>query len=174
MNVTAKKMMVRQNVEIATPSTRGTTRYTNGSMPMASNARTSPCTFMLASSVAIAVPLRAMTTKLVNSGPSSRSTTAVRMGPIKFDCPSRVSQYCACTTTNAPTITAISAINPVASKPVNNTCRAKTLRKGAVQVRGRIARSRTAHVMAARRVRRLHRVKTPEPMYPRKLIRPSA
>ena len=137
---------------------------------MASSARTSPWIFMFASSVAMAVPLRAITTKFVSRGPSSRSTTAVRIGPIRADCPRRVSQYCACTTTSTPTITAISDTNPVASNPVKRTCRASTLRSGTVQVRGRTARAATAQTTAAVRAARPVRATTPAPIWPTKFI----
>ena len=137
---------------------------------MASSARTSPCTFMVASSVEMAVPLRAITTKFVSSGPTSRTTTAVRIGPISAAWPSRTSQYCACTTTKAPTMNAISDTKPVASSPVNRTCRASTLRSGAVQTSGRTDFAATAQTSARVRVAPPSRARVPAPIWPNKLI----
>ena len=125
---------------------------------------------MFASSVEMAVPLRAITTKFVKSGPNSRSTTAVRIGPISAVCPSRVSQYCACTTTSTPTITAISETNPVASSPVNKICRARTLRIGAVHVFGRMDLASTAHTTAVTRAARPSLPRTLAPICPSRLI----
>ena len=125
---------------------------------------------MLASSVEMAVPLRAITTKFVKSGPSSRSTTAVRMGPMSAVWPNRVSQYCACTTTKVPTMSAMSATNPVASSPVKRIWRASTLRSGAVQSAGRSACVPAAQTMAAVRAARPSRASVAAPIWPNTFI----
>jgi len=65
----------------AVPSRRGTTRYSNGSTPSPARVSTSPSTRMVASSAAMAEPLRAMTMVAAATGPSSRTTTTTSTDP---------------------------------------------------------------------------------------------
>ena len=130
-------------------STRGITRYRNGSLPCASRARTSPLILRTASSAAIALLLRTTTTMLVSTGPSSRATTATNSCPSSCDCPASPTQKVSWATTEIPTNTATPQINPSGSTPMARTCRANMFRTECTQDCGRTQTHRTVPITAA-------------------------
>ena len=88
-------------------------------MPRDDSARISEFTFMLPSSVAIAVPERPATMIAVVSGASSRSTVATMMRPI-ISPGSCAAMICIWMIIVAPTKKAMTLTSGNASKPVKN------------------------------------------------------
>ncbi len=103
------------------PATRGNARYCLGSMPMPSSARTSPSTWLVASSAAIAVPERPATTRAVISGPSSRTMATTISVPIKSVAPMRPSSRVACEITRNDMMPESRVTRPTACTAVKRT-----------------------------------------------------
>src|SRR5204863_53155 len=97
---------------------RGSTRYWRGSIPIASSARTSPITRLVASSDAIAVPERPAMASAVISGPSSRTITTTISVPIRSVAPMRPSSRTACEMTRNGRIPDSSTMRPTARPAV--------------------------------------------------------
>ena len=108
----------------------------NGEIPCASIASTRPSIFMIPNSVAIALPLRTITTMPTSTGLSSRATTATSSGPSICDCPACSTQNASCTTTVIPTKTATPQTSPTDSTPIATTCRTNAPRTVCTQYRG--------------------------------------
>src|SRR5690348_1573713 len=81
------KTTISANTETSAAASRGTTRYWRESIPIASRARTSPSTLLVASSAEIAVPERPATASAVIRGPNSRTMATTITVPIRSVAP---------------------------------------------------------------------------------------
>src|SRR5438128_2102076 len=126
------------------PKKRGSTRYWRGSIPIASRARTSPRTRLVASSAAMAVPERPATVRAVISGPSSRTIATTMSVPMKSVAPSWPSSRTAWEITRKERMPDSRTTSPMASVAVNRIWLRVTRRATARPAAGSVARERRA------------------------------
>src|SRR6056297_665725 len=152
--------IAKQNTLRVTLKILGITRQVIGSMPWASRTSTSPLTTIVANSVEIATPLRPMTTRQANNGPSSRTITRHNSGMMTSVVIPKASIHKATwTIINIPTAAPKRSTTGTASTHVNNNCRDSTTRVGGVQEEGRIAKALDAHKIAKMDAKVWHRPK---------------
>src|SRR3989442_327913 len=132
------------NTLTSEPKKRGRTRYWRGSIPIASRARTSPRTRLVASSAAIAVPERPATVRAVMSGPSSRTIATTMSVPMKSVAPSWASSRTAWEITRKDRMPDSRTTSPMASVAVKRIWLRVTRRATARPAAGRVPRERRA------------------------------
>src|SRR2546422_3370045 len=132
------------NTLTSEPKKRGRTRYWRGSIPIASRARTSPRTRLVASSAAMAVPERPATVRAVMSGPSSRTIATTMSVPMKSVAPSWPSSRTAWEITRKDRMPDSRTTSPMASGAAKRIWLRVTRRATARPAAGNVPRERRA------------------------------